>query len=240
MAYGIEVQNSSNKIQFGTSVLEGLTIAASGTAGPGTSVSGIDPTKEFLAFNRTTAGFIRGSHNVSGTPGTSWTAENNSSSNYGSINWIKIRIASQAGTQNTGYGINVFKSDGSVSFSSNFGSGLDVKHVMLPGTLGSSQANNPSPFTNTSAAMPADIGYSITDNTFANYYFAPGLQLFDITESGGTVFGGIRQETFKFNSNYTIGVEGLFSYTLFFGANSSRVRQRQTNTSAILVLKKRG
>jgi hypothetical protein len=237
MAHGIESFNGSNKIQFGTTVLEGLTIVASSTAAPGGTVSGIDPTKEFLAFNRTTAGFIRGSHNASGT---SWTAENNSSSNYGSINWMKVRIASQAGTQNTGYGINVFKSDGSISFSSNFSAGLDVKHVMLPGTLGSSQAQNPSPFTNTTAPMPADIGYTITDSTFANYYFAPGLQLFDITQSGSTVYGGIRQETFKFNSNYTIGVEGLFSYTLFFGYGSSRIRRRQTNASGILVLKKRG
>lgn len=243
MAYGIEVENSSGKLQFGTGVRESLTMVASGTANPGDTVTGIDPTKEFLAFNRTTAGFIRGNHNISGTPGTSWSPENNSSSNYGAINWIKVRIASLAGAQNTGYGINVFTAAGAVSFSSNFTYGLDVKQVLNPGDFGSQQGqNNVSPFTNTSAAMPADIGYTITNNTFANYYVAPGLMQFDVTVQNGVTRGGIRRETFKFNSNYTIGVEGLVSYSFISGLGGSmqRARVRQTNSSAILVILRRG
>ena len=235
MSYGATFLNSQNKVQCGTGVLEGLFIVASGTANPGSSVS-VDPSKEFLAFNRTTAGFIRGSHN---TAGTVWTAENNSSSNYGAINWIKCRRISDVTAAQTGYGLNIYKSNGtSLAYSSNLAVGIDIKHIQDPQTLGSLQGANTAPYTNVNTSMPSQRIYNMsTEGTFVNYYFAPGWQQFVVTLNGQQVTGGIRQETFHFQSNFTVGIEGLFSGMIV--GTSSRYRIRMLNFSSILVIKRR-
>ena len=248
MTYGIKIENSSGKLQIGSEdILEMLAIVDTGTAIP--SVSGgsshtvsVDPAKEFLAFNRTTAGFIRGSHNAAGT---SWTVENNAASNYGPINWLKI----QRGTSNTiatnsGYGINLHNSSGTVTFSTKWmEKSPDIQHIQDANTVGSQQGSNTNPFNNLTASMPADVIYTSGSlSNLANIYVTPGRMQFAVYSDSTSQQGGIRNGTFKYNSDGTIGAEGLISYSFdLFGnpANRVRYRIRQKNPSSIAVLLRR-
>ena len=247
MTYGIKIENTNGKLQIGSDdILEMLAIVDSGTAIPSGSggsshTVSVDPAKEFLAFNRTSAGFIRGAHN---SDGTSWTVENNAASNYGPLNWIKI----QRGTSNTiatnsGYGINLYNSSGAATFSTKWmEKGVDIQTVVDANTVGSLQMTNTSPFNNVNIAMPAEEIYdSGSLSNLANIYVTPGRMQFAVYyDASNAVLGGIRNGTFKYNSDGTIGAEGLISYSLsVFGYVADRFRIRQKNPSSIAVLLRR-
>jgi len=253
MAYGIEITNNNSKLQISSDnakVVAALAIVGQGTAIPGNTGTtygpvSVDPRTEFLAFNRTTAGFIRGSHDTDDDDpdnNTTWTVENNSASNYGNINWIRVKRGSLITSGTTsGYGVNVYNSaSGDLSFSSTWDEGIDILQVIEPNKVGSIQTANPS-YTNTSAAMP---GNEIYDNSIyggsspsdlSNVYFAPGKMIFNTIFSGSTQLGGRRMGTFKVESNGDVKAEGLWSDSL----GGARFRVREVNSSSYLILKRR-
>jgi|TARA_R110002153_G_scaffold4688_2_gene22060 hypothetical protein len=238
--FGTRINNDDGREVISSSsndAIANFTPIAIGTAVPGNTGStfgpvAVNPATEILAFNRTTPGFIRGAHS---TNGYEWTVENNSSSTYGNIHWIKLRRGDLvAATSGTAYGLNVYvQGSTDLVFSSTWETSCDVLSVTAPNTVGSIQTNNTN-YTTLSGAMPGETIYTAGDMT--SVYIAPGKMLFNTTvDSNGAITGGRRIETFKIESGGVIRCEGLYSHTV----GGTRYRVREKNQSAILILKRR-
>jgi len=255
MAYGIEVENSNGRLQLSSENAEiksTMRVIASGSAYPGhtSGASGpvsLDPSKEFLAFRRplNNVGFIRGSHNAAGTV---WTVENNSSSAYGYIEWIKIRFNhTVTSVENSGYGINIYNdSAGTLSFSSNWDEGLDIISVTDSSTVGTLQTDGGNPVGSGSGAMagesiynPGGLSNLSTFSPPSKIYVTGGKMIFKIP--GTSPAGGRRMGTFRYRSQ-GIEAEGLvavYPENGFGGYGVQIFRLRDVNSSSVLVIRRR-
>jgi hypothetical protein len=129
MAYGIEILSSNNTFQLGTEVQESLSVINSGTCSSGNSVT-YDGSNEILCFNRSTTGWIIGNTN---STATSWANISGAT-----INWIKLKRITTDTEDDTGaYGIRIFNSGGTKTYSSNFTKGQEILDVKSPGNVSS-------------------------------------------------------------------------------------------------------
>lgn len=91
--------------------------------------------------------------------------------------------------------------------------------------------------------MPAEEFYNAGSlSNLANIYVTPGRMQFAVYSDSTSQTGGIRNGTFKYNSDGTIGAEGLISYKIDIDGdvnNRVRYRIRQKHSSSIAVLLRR-
>lgn len=129
MAYGIKILSNNNTLQLGTEVQESLSVINYGTCGSGNSVT-YNGSNEILCFNRGTTGWIDGNTN---STATSW-----ANTSGATINWIKLkRITIDTEDDSGAYGIRLFNSGSTKTYSSNFTKGQEILDVKSPGTVSS-------------------------------------------------------------------------------------------------------
>ena len=174
MAYGIEVLNDNDTVQFSSEAQESLTVISSGTCGSSSSVT-YDGNNEILCFNRSTTGWINGTTN---SFATSWTNASGVT-----VNWIKLKRASTDTADDTGdYGIEVYKSGGgtSINFSSNFSKAQNITDIIAPRSVMSTNntiAGSPVIHTGDPTGLYVGVGRmtyfegSNNDDWYDNIYF---------------------------------------------------------------------
>lgn len=219
MAFGIEAYSSSGYLQFSTET-ESLNVISTSTVANNSSLA-YNNDNEFLAYNRTTTGYIRGQNNDTLT---SWT---NYSGN--SVNVMKLRrtgvLGAGAEDESGTFGVRVFGSSSQLLYSSNFSKGQEVVNIISPGSIGN----------------PAALGYNApnannprlltTDPT--DYWICMGGSMIYDTAWGD----GVRSENNTYWNYSTNEVEyiNIWGFELFGGL----VYIGAVNQGAIVLLKQK-
>ncbi|MGY8868632.1 MAG: hypothetical protein ACKVJK_23745, partial [Methylophagaceae bacterium] len=130
MAYGIEVYNENENLQFSTDQ-ESFAVIDTGTV---TNTSSVDynSANEILFVRRTTTGHIDGNTTREVSSGVDrWTNASGTT-----VEYLKVKRTSQRAEDNSStYGVKVFKSDGTtLQYSSGYSKGPKLIDIISPGS----------------------------------------------------------------------------------------------------------
>lgn len=131
MAYGIEVYNQNNNLQF-SAEQESFAVIDTGTV-TNTSFKDYNSANEILFVRRTTTGHIDGNTSRGGGTGgiDRWTNASGAT-----VEYLLVKRTSQRAEDNSStYGIKVFKSDGTtLQYSSGYSKGPKLIDIIPPGS----------------------------------------------------------------------------------------------------------
>lgn len=192
MSYGVEVYNSNAQLQFGTNASEGFTVVATGTLANLATLT-YNTYNDILLARRSTTGYLLGTT----TPGTSGSWINRSGV---TVDYIRMQRIPTTTENDTGsYGIQVFNSSGTLTYSSKFTRGQRLISVSPPGTYSSASNNTTAhPVIYTGALTGPDI------------YFGFGRMVFNLGPSTAQYY----ENAYFDYTNNLIRVRNMYTYLI--------------------------